>query len=235
MISAARRRVRSVLGVTIDQFVASREQCRILAMLLDHVAQLAEVVHQQPLASLVLVALATPCSRSPTRSSSSVSSTSTAIASACSSENPDSRLRHVTLEQSRAGESSSRPATGTGLGLSSTPSSSSTVATRSSAPTWRASSRAIPNQKSCSARSAGRRSSRSAHRAPCCAFPERWWFRALRAWSARAEYVPLCAAIVRKARYQIGGCAELLKRANASDKQRARCLACAPAHDPPFI
>ncbi len=41
----------------IYQRVAALEQVRVLRVLLDHVTQLAEVMHQQPQASLVLIRL----------------------------------------------------------------------------------------------------------------------------------------------------------------------------------
>ena len=44
-------------GVALDQFVAARQQRLILAVALDHVAQVAEVVDQQPLIALVLAFL----------------------------------------------------------------------------------------------------------------------------------------------------------------------------------
>src|ERR1700685_2514033 len=43
--------------MSIDQRVASLQQVRILRVVLDHVAQLAEVMHQQPQASLILVGI----------------------------------------------------------------------------------------------------------------------------------------------------------------------------------
>jgi hypothetical protein len=51
------RGVAQRFSVMVDELVAARKQGGVLAMLLDHVAQLAEVVHQQALATLVLAAL----------------------------------------------------------------------------------------------------------------------------------------------------------------------------------
>jgi hypothetical protein len=43
--------------VMVDEFVAALKQCGVLTVLLDHVAQLAQVMNQEPLASFILVVL----------------------------------------------------------------------------------------------------------------------------------------------------------------------------------
>src|SRR5260370_19275215 len=55
--SVACRFIAQGFRVMVDEFVAALKQCGVLAVLLDHVAQFAQVMHQQPLASLILVVL----------------------------------------------------------------------------------------------------------------------------------------------------------------------------------
>jgi hypothetical protein len=55
--SVACRLIAQGFRVMVDEFVAALKQCGVLAVLLDHIAELAEVVYQQPLASLILVVL----------------------------------------------------------------------------------------------------------------------------------------------------------------------------------